>query len=65
MFTSEVLTHVNSAELERTTKKCVNYQKYILIAEYFSRIREMVEYREKKNKLFKWILENLCLTTLV
>jgi len=54
VFTSGVLIHINPAELERTTKKIYKLsKKFILIAEYFSRAPEMVEYRGKKNKLFK------------
>lgn len=67
VFTSGVLIHINPAELEQTTKKMYQLsKKYILIAEYFSRTPEMVEYRGEKNKLFKmdfgkYMLDNFSL----
>jgi spore coat polysaccharide biosynthesis protein SpsF len=54
VFTSGVLIHISPENLLATTKKIYELSnRYILIAEYFSREPQMIEYRGENNKLFK------------
>jgi pseudaminic acid biosynthesis-associated methylase len=54
VFTFGVLIHLNPEKLDSVYEKIFNLSdKYILIAEYYSRNTTMIEYRNNTDKLFK------------
>ena len=54
VFTSGVLIHIHPSNLKETMAKIYDFSnRFILIAEYFSRTPVTIEYRNQSNKLFK------------
>ena len=54
MFTSGVLIHIPSYELERVMKMIIEgATDYVLAVEYASPVEEMIEYRGEKDLLWK------------
>lgn len=54
VFTKGVLIHINGDKLQSVYEKMYNLSnKYILIAEYYSRDFREINYRGNNNKLFK------------
>lgn len=54
VFTSGVLIHIHPSNLKETMAKIYDFSnRFILVAEYFSRTPVTIEYRNQSNKLFK------------
>ena len=54
VFTRGVLIHIHPDRLAENMERMLDYsRRYVLLAEYFSRTPEMIEYRGEVDKLFK------------